>query len=288
MGASCGRWCAYDGANSEFGDVGSSMSAEPFLTVKVRGQKSVRESILKADQLIHEHSWITHQLVPAFYEVGRALGKGATGIVKQATRKSDGLFCAIKTVPKVNLVSVETFLREASILRKLDHPNVVKCLDTIDDGICLHAVLENCAGGDLFDWFLSLPQYTEQTVAHIIADITGAITHCHQHGVVHRDIKPENILLLRRDHGRAATVKLCDFGCAFQLNLPEGQSVTDSSVLNERQMESLMGSSYYMAPEVIAQEGRYSAAVDLWSLGVVAYLLMSGFPPFDGDSEVSC
>ena len=80
----------------------------------------------------------------------------------------------------MSLPSVDTLLAEMAILRKLDHPNVVKCLDTIDDGVRLHAVLENCSGGDLFDWFLSLPRYSEQTIAGIVSDITGAVSHCHQ------------------------------------------------------------------------------------------------------------
>jgi serine/threonine protein kinase len=298
MGACCARWCAYaDGHSSPQGvELGGRDTNEPFVTLKTRGPKSLEKALQAASALVARHGWFSAHALPERYTMGRPLGKGAGGTVRQATRKADGLFCAVKTVPKAtSLDNVEAFLREVSIMRRLDHPNVVKCVDAVDDGVFLHAVLENCAGGDLFDWFLSLPQYTEETIAGIIADIAGAVSYCHHHGVVHRDLKPENILLYKSFRGISgsgvvgsdggATVKLCDFGCAFQLDL-NGKAAADAAVLSSAQMQSLVGSSYYIAPEVLLQQGLYTAAVDLWSLGVITYLLVAGSPPFDGETEV--
>ena len=114
----------------------------------------------------------------------------------------------------------------------------------------------------------------------------------HQHGIVHRDIKPENILFFAPARGsmsgrggRFATVKLCDFGCAFQLDA-NFDPTASANLLTQAQMKSMVGSSYYVAPEVLRQDSNYTAAVDLWSLGVITFLLVLGFPPFDGDSEV--
>ena len=288
MGASCGRWCHNGQAGSDgVGQDAEMASAEPFITINKHEPKSLQILLAAADALTQKHDWIIKQAVPIQFVIGRALGKGATGIVKIATRKSDGKLFALKTAPKSALDNLKNFLREVQILQKLDHPNIVKCLDVFDDGICVHSLLEMCAGGDLFDWFLRLPKYTERNVVKIISDVTSAIGHCHQRGIVHRDIKPENILLFKKDRkdvGGPAVVKLCDFGCAFELQQPDETSIVD--VLNESQMASLVGSSYYLAPEVLRQDGRYNASVDIWSLGVVSYLLISGFPPFDGNSEV--
>ena len=260
---------------------------EPFITLKPRGPASLQQTLAAANAIIARHRNVLKEAVPTRYVVGRPLGKGATGAVRLATRKVDGLPCAIKTAPKMLVANIESFLTEVAVLRKLDHPNIVKCLECSDDGICVHAVLEMCAGGDLFDWFLKLPSYTEANISSIMSDIVGAIAHCHERRIVHRDLKPENILFYRTvgsGKSNTMTVKICDFGCAFELRMREGVSVNDA--LNEPQMESLVGSSYYVAPEVLRQNGPYTAAVDMWSLGVITYLLISGFPPFDGDCEV--
>eukprot|EP00750_Incisomonas_marina_P020689 INCI4073.4.p1 GENE.INCI4073.4~~INCI4073.4.p1 ORF type:complete len:618 (+),score=90.95 INCI4073.4:104-1957(+) len=300
MGASCARLCAGEGDEWQIPSDGTSspgvqmgdLNSQPFLTLKSRDPEALEKTLVAADALLAACDWVLKAPLPERYVVGKALGKGATGIVMRATRRSDGLLCAIKSVPKVSLPSVDTLLAEMAILRKLDHPNVVKCLDTIDDGVRLHAVLENCSGGDLFDWFLSLPRYSEQTIAGIVSDITGAVSHCHQHGIVHRDIKPENILFFAPARGsmsgrggRFATVKLCDFGCAFQLDA-NFDPTASANLLTQAQMKSMVGSSYYVAPEVLRQDSNYTAAVDLWSLGVITFLLVLGFPPFDGDSEI--
>ena len=245
MGASCGRWFAYDGhdggVHDPDGGVEMGRQSEPFLTLKARGPQALKA----ANELVAQVAWISRESLLDGFVIGKAIGKGATGTVKQATRRSDGLFCAVKTCPKVSLPSVEAMLAEVSILRRLDHPNVIKCLDLVDDGVCLHAVLENCAGGDLFDWFLSLPRYNDETIAGIIADIVGALSHCHQRGIVHRDLKPENILFFtnvaRQTGASTATVKLCDFGCAFQLDM-DGKEMADHAVLNSAQMQSMVRS----------------------------------------------
>jgi calcium-dependent protein kinase len=153
------------------------------------------------------------------------------------------------------------------ILTKLDHPNIVKYYETYDDNKYMYLVMEYCDGGELFDKIASQKNQTfsEAEACVYMTKLFQAINHCHASNIVHRDIKPENIMI-----GKDKELKLIDFGL--------------SKAKNEKgKLHTIAGTPFYMAPEVL--DGGYSYKADIWSLGVLLYILLSGYLPFQGDGR---
>ncbi|KAG2438170.1 hypothetical protein HXX76_005777 [Chlamydomonas incerta] len=206
------------------------------------------------------------------YEPGSILGKGTFGTTYSATNKKTVEKVAVKVISKKKLVSAEEIgdvQREVQIMHHLaGHPNVVCLKGVYEDksNVCL--AMEVCSGGELFDAIVKKGHYTEKDAASLIRTIVGVVAHCHNMGVIHRDLKPENFLL--SDRSAAAALKATDFGLSsfFQ----EGQVFTD-----------IVGSAYYVAPEVLKRA--YSKEADIWSCGVILYILLCGYPPFHGENE---
>ncbi|GFR48541.1 hypothetical protein Agub_g10439 [Astrephomene gubernaculifera] len=206
------------------------------------------------------------------YEPGSVLGKGTFGTTYSAVNKRTGEKVAIKVISKKKLVSAEEIgdvQREVQIMHHLaGHPNVVCLKGVYEDksNVCL--AMEVCSGGELFDAIVKKGHYTERDAASLIRTIVGVVAHCHNMGVIHRDLKPENFLL--SDRTSHAALKATDFGLSsfFQ----EGQIFTD-----------IVGSAYYVAPEVLRRA--YSKEADIWSCGVILYILLCGYPPFHGENE---
>ncbi|GLI64986.1 hypothetical protein VaNZ11_008411 [Volvox africanus] len=206
------------------------------------------------------------------YEPGSILGKGTFGTTYSATNKRTGEKVAIKVISKKKLVSAEEIAdvqREVQIMHHLaGHHNVVCLKGVYEDksNVCL--AMEVCSGGELFDAIVKKGHYTEKDAATLIRTIVGVVAHCHNMGVIHRDLKPENFLLSDKTPG--AALKATDFGLSsfFQ----EGQVFTD-----------IVGSAYYVAPEVLKRS--YGKEADIWSCGVILYILLCGYPPFHGDNE---
>jgi calcium-dependent protein kinase len=160
---------------------------------------------------------------------------------------------------------------EVSIMNHLSgHPNVVKLYDVFEDKRNVHIVMELCTGGELFDRIVARGHYSEKSAAQIIRAVVEVVAHCHTMGVVHRDLKPENFLL--SSAGSASELKAIDFGLSafFQA----GKPLTD-----------IVGSAYYVAPEVLRK--KYSSQCDIWSCGVILYILLCGIPPFYADTEAA-
>ena len=199
------------------------------------------------------------------YKLARTLGQGSFAKVKIGTCHADGTKWAVKIIDRRGLskedadalgVEVETMLR-------VRHPNIVE-LKEIYDAHEFVMILELCTGGELFDRIVSYDHYSEERAAHAFAQMAEAIGHCHAHGIVHRDLKPENLLYKAPEPDE--TLKLADFGLAAVLS--------DSSML-----QTACGTPGYVAPEILANKG-YANTVDVWSLGVILYILLCGFPPF--------
>ena len=148
------------------------------------------------------------------------------------------------------------------------HRHVVTLKSTHEDGDAVHLVMELCAGGELFDSIVAAGSFSEAKAAAIFRRMVEVVSHCHQLGVMHRDLKPENFLLTEK--GAAAELKLTDFG--LSVFFKHGERFRD-----------LVGSPYYVAPEVLRKN--YASSADMWSLGVILYILLSGLPPFWGDTE---
>ena len=164
-----------------------------------------------------------------------------------------------------------SFKHEISILKKLDHPNILKLYEVFEDDKRYYLVTEECKGGELFDQIAEKAQFSEKEAATIIQQILQALAYCHDLGIVHRDLKPENALI---DKEMNNTLKIIDFGTAIKFDK------------EKELLKTPHGTSYYIAPEVIAKS--YNEKCDVWSIGVMLYILLSGLPPFNGreDEEI--
>ena len=205
------------------------------------------------------------------YEPVGLIGNGAFGKVRLFREKNiKELKYAIKTIKKENLPKqlFSFIVDEVQILAKMDHPNIVKYYETYEDEIYINIVMEYLQGEDLFK-LISTKKYdnfTEKDLAEIVSCILKALAYIHGQGIVHRDIKPENILFSK--NGNYETLKLIDFGLSTRFK-------SDSKYR--------VGSPYYMSPEII--EGNFSYKTDVWSVGVILYVMLTGYFPFNGKNN---
>lgn len=202
----------------------------------------------------------------------KQIGKGAFGVVRLARSKATAEPVAVKSISKAKLVckeDVKDVQAEVAIMNLVaGHTNVVTLQSTHEDKDYVHIVMELCNGGELFDHIVEAQHFTERKAAQIFRKMVEVVNHCHELGVMHRDLKPENFLLTGK--GPESELKLTDFGLSVFFKH------------NER-FRDLVGSPYYVAPEVLRKN--YSYEADMWSLGVILYILLSGLPPFWGDTE---
>ena len=208
------------------------------------------------------------------FEVLKSIGKGGSGKVYRVRNKVTKKNYACKKISKLNINDYNQFKNEMEILMKLDHPNIIKLYDVYESHNSLYLVMEECEGGELFDRISdrieSNDMYTEKDACEIIKQIVGAIKYCHNNNIVHRDLKPENLLYLKPKEDNDNTLKIIDFGLSQDLNI-------------EKNLDSKVGTPYYVPPEVL--EGKYSQKCDIWSAGVILYILLFGEPPFKGSSD---
>jgi calcium-dependent protein kinase len=206
------------------------------------------------------------------YEFTKVLGVGNYGKVQRAIHKSSGLVRAVKTINKAKvgkeLRDGATYSNEINILRVMNHPNVLKMFEFYEDPVDLHIVTEYMAGGEFFDFVVETRYLSEPIAAHFFRQLISAVCYIHSIGVMHRDLKPENLLL--DSVSPSATLKVIDFGTATFFT--PGQKFTKQ-----------FGTAYYIAPEVLARS--YNESCDMWSCGVILYILLCGRPPFNGRSE---
>ncbi|KAI4346390.1 hypothetical protein L6164_007288 [Bauhinia variegata] len=207
------------------------------------------------------------------YLLGTKLGQGHWGTTYLCTHKPSGKLYACKSIPKRKLLCKEDYddvWREIQIMHHLsEHPNVVRIQGTFEDSVFVHLVMELCAGGELFDRILQKGHYSEREAVKLIKTIVGVVEACHSLGVMHRDLKPENFLF-DISSGDDAKMKAIDFGLSAFYK--PGQCFRD-----------VVGSAYYIAPEVLCKH--YGPEVDVWSAGVILYILLCGVPPFWAETE---
>lgn len=235
--------------------------------------------------------WIEH--LYEWPEPENILGRGASSLVRLVKRKSDGRYFAVKCIMKHEVLrDKKRKLSELQLLQKMSHPNIVALLDVFETETEIQLVMEYCAGGELFD-VVERRRYSELDAAEITAQLLEALKYLHAKKIVHRDVKPENILLPNADDD--TFVKLSDFGLARILKLNNEPDALDDCRYNydiqegvvrkqwmRQRAYSRVGSDYYSAPEVMlgGRKG-YDESVDMYSLGVVIYILLCGFPPFE-------
>jgi calcium-dependent protein kinase len=206
------------------------------------------------------------------YRLGKELGRGQFGVTYLCTENSTGHTYACKSILKRKLRTKndkEDVKREIQIMQHLSgQANIVEFKGAYEDRQSVHVVMELCAGGELFDRIIAQGHYSERAASGICRSIVNVVNICHFMGVMHRDLKPENFLLSSKDEG--AMLKATDFG--LSVFIEEGKVYRD-----------IVGSAYYVAPEVLRRS--YGKEIDIWSAGVILYILLSGVPPFWAETE---
>ena len=236
--------------------------------------KEVKMEDSKADDVFaaisEEFSTTDIRTVYKFVDV---IGGGHFGTVRRAHPKSDPeVTYAVKSILRADIAKdIKLLEEELLILKQVDHPNIVKFHQSFIDYRYVHIVMEYCTGGELFDRIVSAHKFTEKHACEIMEQMLSAVKHLHEHGIVHRDLKPENFLM--SDTSEGAEVKLIDFGLSKRFSNKE----------QINKMKTVVGTPYYVAPEVL--KGSYDMRCDVWSLGVILYVFLCGYPPFEGDNN---
>ena len=215
--------------------------------------------------------YLSHQLkFKEQYKMGETIGYGGLSTTRKCYHKMTGEVRAVKVTKKEDLEFGERqkLLQEIEILKELDHPSICRVIDIFEDKKKFYFVQEYLSGGGLFDSLIQNVGFTEHASATIIRQILSAVAYLHSKKIAHRDIKPENILFESND---ALNVKLLDFGNSRKMGENEA-------------MHGVFGTAYYVAPEVLY--GDYDEKCDIWSIGVILYMLLSGNPPFNGHSDI--
>ena len=221
--------------------------------------------------------------ITKLYEIGDELGSGNFAKVKKAKRKAKtadvekevggkkkvvlkaGADVAIKIIDKAKVEDMQDIQREIEIMNMVDHPNVINLFEIFDEPKKMNLVLELVTGGELFDRIVAKGNYSEKDAATCMSQLCQALDYLHTKKIVHRDLKPEN--LLYASPADDANLKVADFGLARMLTAGD-------------MMKTACGTPGYVAPEILKNKGYDSGAVDMWSAGVILYILLCGFPPF--------
>uniref|UniRef100_A0A5B7ASQ0 non-specific serine/threonine protein kinase n=1 Tax=Davidia involucrata TaxID=16924 RepID=A0A5B7ASQ0_DAVIN len=206
------------------------------------------------------------------YILGHELGRGEFGVTYLCTDRESREALACKSISKKKLrtaIDVEDVRREVAIMSSLPHhPNIVRLKATYEDNEAVHLVMELCEGGELFDRIVARGHYSERAAAGVARTIAEVVKMCHDNGVIHRDLKPENFLFAnKKEH---SPLKAIDFGLSAFFRPGE-------------RFSEIVGSPYYMAPEILKRN--YGPEVDIWSAGVILYILLCGVPPFWAETE---
>ena len=220
--------------------------------------------------------WVTllqhcSQVVPIEedYVIGKELGRGRFSTVRECVNKMTNVHCAVKVIDKASMeVEEKVLLRtEIAVLKLVDHPNIIKMEGLYESRSHIYIVMEMLNGGELFERIVGRPRFTEEETAKLLRPLLESVAYIHDLGIVHRDLKPENILC----GGNLEELKIADFGLS-------------KMILPTEKMDSACGTLSYVAPEVLMMCG-YGKEADLWSLGVITFLVLCGKLPFDGDDH---
>ena len=206
------------------------------------------------------------------YEIIREIGSGGFSRCLLVKNKITKVSYACKELLKKSLSDYEGLMREVNLMIKLDHPNIIKLYEYYENDKKIYLIMELCTGGELFDRIVENTengiQFTEKQAANLFRQMMNAINYCHKNGIVHRDLKPENLLYLSKD--KNSPIKVIDFGMSKRFT-------------PEKFMSEKVGTAYYISPEVL--QGKYDEKCDIWSAGVILYIIICGYPCFNGEDD---
>ena len=207
------------------------------------------------------------------YELCNYIGKGGFGRVYKVRHKLSNQYRAMKIIQCKSSSEQHTLAinKEINILKNLDHPNIIKVYEFYSSEKYVYIINELCTGGELFDKIVDVKHFSESVACNIMRQLLSAIAYCHEKGVIHRDLKPENILIESSEEKNKDffNIKVIDFGTC--------------EILKKKKLTEQIGTSFYIAPEVL--KNGYNEKCDLWSCGVILYILLCGSPPFYGKNE---
>ena len=213
----------------------------------------------------------------------KEISNGTYSKVYSVQKKTDFKLYCCKEILKSKVKDLPKFRNEINILSKVDHPNIIRLYEIFEDDRYISLVMELCEGGNLFDRINDLAEkdksFSEKEAVKIFKQVMSAVSYCHNQGICHRDIKPENILFANKTP--ESPIKIIDFGLSKIFG--EIKPIMKGGQIEKNIMSLKVGTAYYMAPEVL--QGDYDNKCDIWSCGVLLYILLCGYPPFDGDCE---
>lgn len=199
------------------------------------------------------------------------LRTGDNWVEKECTNNKKGTTCTVKIYDRNKLCEEDkaAIKEEVDILKELDHPNIIKLFDYFEEREKYYLTMERMKGGELFNRITEKVTYSEKSACKIFKNILDAIKHCHEHNIAHRDLKPENILLSSKEND--TTIKITNFNFAAYAHASQ-------------QLTTQCGTQGYVAPEILNGQS-YGTKVDMWSLGVILYILLGGYQPFIEDDQ---
>lgn len=228
--------------------------------------------------------------ITQFYEVQKKIGEGAYGKIYKVRNKQSGDIRAMKQVTKSKIQDMGKFQTEIKILSMLDHPNIVRLFEVIEDDKYYNLLEELCTGGELLTRAQKI-ELKEKDIARIFYQIISGVAYIHGMGIAHRDLKLENILFSTENP--MSPIKIIDFGFSVFMDknnekLKEDKKDkdnenTDPKKFGFKRLKSKVGTLYYISPEII--KGNYDEKCDIWACGVILYILLAGYPPFSGNTD---
>jgi len=223
------------------------------------------QAVKSEEELVAELELTEKEFYKKYWIEDGTVGSGSFAKVRRVTRKKDKKEFALKMIKKAgkSKEDLAALQKEIGILARLDHPNVVKLVDWSETKKRIYMVVQFCSGGDVFERILKQKTFSEKEAAHVVRKVAEGLDHVHERKIVHRDLKPDNLMYL--DNSANSNIMLIDFGLAGDAK--------------DGPLSTPCGTAHYVAPEVLASTP-YGSKSDMWSLGVIIYMLLCGFPPF--------
>ena len=213
----------------------------------------------------------------------KEIARGTYSKIYTVQSKSNFKVYICKEILKSKVSDLLKFKNEINVLSKMDHPNIIRLYEIFEDERHISLIMEYCNGGELFTKIQDRAEkdqaFTEKEAAVIFKQLMSAVSYCHSQGICHRDLKPENIIFANKNED--SPIKIIDFGLSKIFG--ELKPLMKGNKFEKNIMSARVGTAYYMSPEVL--QGNYDSKCDIWSCGVILYILLCGYPPFDGETE---